>query len=41
MLGIPKKDNFAVGREAQHVDEDDFDHRRLSSGELNFFSTVH
>lgn len=40
MLGTPKRGNFAVGREAQHVDEDELDHRMLSSGEHNFFSTV-
>lgn len=40
MLGTPKRGNFAVGREAQHVDEDELDHRTLSSGEHNFYCTL-
>lgn len=41
VLGTPTEgENFAGEREAQHVDADHIDHRMLSSGEHNFYSTL-
>lgn len=36
-----RSQNCSGGREAQYADEDQTGHRMLSSGEDNFFSTLH